>query len=244
MGPPPGGSQSMSLKFRLASRNLFHDRLRFVATIVGIVFSIVLVTVQLGLYAGFRAHGHDHDRSRPGRSLDHAERHQMLRRSLAARRAPAFPGAGGQGGDRRDPARHRLCAMAAARRHHDASLHGRRRARHREPAALERGRRPARRPRHPRRGGDRKILFRPARGQRPRRQRRDPRSEGPGGGGDQGHPLVHDHALCFHRSRSRPRLYRDSRQQGLLPAGAASRPMPMSTMSGGICATASAMSRC
>jgi putative ABC transport system permease protein len=34
----------------LASRNLFHDRIRFVATIVGIVFSIVLVTVQLGLY--------------------------------------------------------------------------------------------------------------------------------------------------------------------------------------------------
>jgi putative ABC transport system permease protein len=39
--------------FRLASRNLFHDRLRFVATIVGIVFSIVLVTVQMGLYVGF-----------------------------------------------------------------------------------------------------------------------------------------------------------------------------------------------
>ncbi len=48
------GSQSMSLRFRLASRNLFHDRLRFVATIVGIVFSIVLVTLQMGLYVGFR----------------------------------------------------------------------------------------------------------------------------------------------------------------------------------------------
>ncbi|CCE10166.1 putative ABC transporter, permease protein [Bradyrhizobium sp. STM 3843] len=44
----------MSLKFRLASRNLFHDRLRFIATIIGIVFSIVLVTVQMGLYVGFR----------------------------------------------------------------------------------------------------------------------------------------------------------------------------------------------
>lgn len=43
----------MSLKFRLASRNLFHDRLRFAATIVGIVFSIVLVTVQMGLFVGF-----------------------------------------------------------------------------------------------------------------------------------------------------------------------------------------------
>src|SRR5205809_3915814 len=43
----------MSLKFRLASRNLFHDKLRFIATVVGIVFSIVLVTVQMGLYLGF-----------------------------------------------------------------------------------------------------------------------------------------------------------------------------------------------
>src|SRR5262245_63468489 len=44
---------SMSLIYRLASRNLLHDRLRFVATVVGIVFSILLVTVQLGLYLGF-----------------------------------------------------------------------------------------------------------------------------------------------------------------------------------------------
>src|SRR5947199_10816848 len=42
----------MSLIYRLASRNLLHDRLRFVATVVGIVFSILLVTVQLGLYLG------------------------------------------------------------------------------------------------------------------------------------------------------------------------------------------------
>src|SRR5262245_60246640 len=43
----------MSLVFKLASRNLFHDRLRFVATIIGIVFSIVLVTVQMGLFVRF-----------------------------------------------------------------------------------------------------------------------------------------------------------------------------------------------
>jgi putative ABC transport system permease protein len=43
----------MSLVFTLASRNLLQDRLRFVATIIGIVFSIVLVTVQMGLYLGF-----------------------------------------------------------------------------------------------------------------------------------------------------------------------------------------------
>jgi putative ABC transport system permease protein len=43
----------MSLIYRLASRNLFQDRLRFVATLVGIVFSIVLVTIQLGLFLSF-----------------------------------------------------------------------------------------------------------------------------------------------------------------------------------------------
>ena len=43
----------MPLTFVLASRNLFQDRLRFIATIIGIVFSIVLVTVQLGLFLGF-----------------------------------------------------------------------------------------------------------------------------------------------------------------------------------------------
>ncbi|MEH2618150.1 ABC transporter permease [Bradyrhizobium sp. AZCC 1620] len=43
----------MSLVLTLASRNLFHDRLRFVATLVGIVFSVVLVMIQMGLFLGF-----------------------------------------------------------------------------------------------------------------------------------------------------------------------------------------------
>ena len=43
----------MPLGFTLAFRNLFHDRLRLAATVIGIVFSIVLVTVQMGLYLGF-----------------------------------------------------------------------------------------------------------------------------------------------------------------------------------------------
>jgi putative ABC transport system permease protein len=43
----------MPLVLILAFRNLFHDRLRFIATVIGIVFSIVLVTVQMGLYLGF-----------------------------------------------------------------------------------------------------------------------------------------------------------------------------------------------
>ena len=43
----------MPLIFTLAARNLFHDRLRFVATVIGIVFSMLLVTVQMGLFSGF-----------------------------------------------------------------------------------------------------------------------------------------------------------------------------------------------
>jgi putative ABC transport system permease protein len=43
----------MSLAFTLASRNLFQDRLRFIASLTGIVFSVVLVMVQMGLYLGF-----------------------------------------------------------------------------------------------------------------------------------------------------------------------------------------------
>ena len=38
--------------FTLAFRNLFYDRIRLAVTLVGILFSIVLVAVQLGLYFG------------------------------------------------------------------------------------------------------------------------------------------------------------------------------------------------
>ena len=37
---------------KLAYRNLFHDRLSLVVTLVGIVFSVVLVAVQFGIYLG------------------------------------------------------------------------------------------------------------------------------------------------------------------------------------------------
>jgi putative ABC transport system permease protein len=43
----------MPLVLKLAARNLAYDKLRFAATVVGIVFSIVLVTVQLGLFVSF-----------------------------------------------------------------------------------------------------------------------------------------------------------------------------------------------
>jgi putative ABC transport system permease protein len=42
------------MTLKLAFRNLFHDRVRLAVTLVGILFSIVLVAVQLGLYLGAR----------------------------------------------------------------------------------------------------------------------------------------------------------------------------------------------
>ncbi|HML13536.1 MAG TPA: ABC transporter permease [Xanthobacteraceae bacterium] len=41
------------ISFVLAARNLFRDRIRLVATLIGIIFSVVLVTVELGLFLGF-----------------------------------------------------------------------------------------------------------------------------------------------------------------------------------------------
>ena len=37
----------------LAERNLFHDRIRLAVTLTGVVFAVVLIVIQLGLYVGF-----------------------------------------------------------------------------------------------------------------------------------------------------------------------------------------------
>src|ERR1017187_2650969 len=37
----------------LALRNLFHDKVRLAVTLTGIIFSVVLVAVQIGLFLGF-----------------------------------------------------------------------------------------------------------------------------------------------------------------------------------------------
>ncbi len=39
----------------LARRNLFHDKVRLTVTLTGVVFAVVLITVQLGLFIGFAA---------------------------------------------------------------------------------------------------------------------------------------------------------------------------------------------
>lgn len=48
----PAGALSLRMVPKLAYRNLFHDKLSLTVTLVGIVFSVVLVAVQCGLYLG------------------------------------------------------------------------------------------------------------------------------------------------------------------------------------------------
>ena len=49
---PEGKPKLVKMAGKLAYRNLFHDRLSLVVTLTGIVFSVVLVAVQCGLYIG------------------------------------------------------------------------------------------------------------------------------------------------------------------------------------------------
>jgi putative ABC transport system permease protein len=49
---PAGKPRLVKMAAKLAYRNLFHDRLSLAVTLIGIVFSVVLVAVQCGLYIG------------------------------------------------------------------------------------------------------------------------------------------------------------------------------------------------
>jgi putative ABC transport system permease protein len=49
---PRSGKRTVPMVAKLAYRNLFHDRLSFVVTVVGILFSVVLIAVQSGIYLG------------------------------------------------------------------------------------------------------------------------------------------------------------------------------------------------
>lgn len=51
-GDLQGKPKTVKMAAKLAYRNLFHDRLSLVVTLTGIVFSVVLVAVQCGLYIG------------------------------------------------------------------------------------------------------------------------------------------------------------------------------------------------
>jgi putative ABC transport system permease protein len=50
---PPDRGRGADLRLLIAWRNLAHDRIRFLVTLVGIVFSVVLMAVQSGLLVGF-----------------------------------------------------------------------------------------------------------------------------------------------------------------------------------------------
>ena len=193
----------MSLVFRLARRNLFHDRLRFIATLVGIVFSIVLVTVQMGLFLSF-------DRM-VTTMIDHAAadlwivplgtkcfEDPSLLDEHARQQAPVGPGDCGC-----DPGHDRIYAMAHAQRRDDAGVPGRVRLTDRRATSVESRRRQSRGPFDPRCRRGRPFVFRAPRVDRPRRQRRDSRPEGRGGGGYRRHPLVHHDPLCLHHARPR-----------------------------------------
>ena len=41
----------------LARRNLFHDKVRLAVTLTGIVFAVVLIVVELGLFVEFTVGG-------------------------------------------------------------------------------------------------------------------------------------------------------------------------------------------
>ena len=47
-----GGASAVPMARKLAYRNLFHDRLSLFVTLVGIVFSVVLIAVQCSIYLG------------------------------------------------------------------------------------------------------------------------------------------------------------------------------------------------
>jgi putative ABC transport system permease protein len=57
--------RALPMVSKLAYRNLFHDRLSLTVTLVGIVFSVVLVAVQFGIYLG--------SEDRIAAMLDHAQ---------------------------------------------------------------------------------------------------------------------------------------------------------------------------
>jgi len=49
---PAGQGKVIKMAPKIAYRNLFHDRMSLIVTLVGIVFSVVLVAIEVGLYKG------------------------------------------------------------------------------------------------------------------------------------------------------------------------------------------------
>ena len=214
------GFAGMPLVFTLASRNLFHDRLRFVATTIGIVFSVVLVMVQMGLYLGFG--------QMVTTMIDHASadlwimpkgtkcfEDPSLLDTRQRSRALSIPGA-----RRGDPGGDRLCRLAVAERIVDAGLRGRLGFARGRARALESDRGPCRIAFHSERRRGRRFLQRAARHIGGGCAGRNPPAERAGRGGDRGHPLVHHDALRVHGRRPGAGAHRRAVEQGHLFPGA------------------------
>ena len=189
---------AMPLIFTLASRNLFHDRLRFVATVVGIVFSIVLVTVQLGLYLGFGQmvttmidHAVADLWIMPNGTkcfedpslLDERKRFQALSINGVMEATPLVIGFA----EWKLPAVAPRPCSSSARKPRAAGLQPWNVVEGSVSALVD-----------PECGGGRPELFRAPGNLGLGCNRRDPRSKSAGGGGHQGHPFLHHHALCLH----------------------------------------------
>jgi len=98
----------------LAERNLFHDKVRLAVTVTGIVFSVVLIVVQLGLFVGFT--------TATSNLLDHSgadlwitsKNVPYVETGSAIQRAQAEPGTCGRRRGRRTEDHRPLDAMEAA----------------------------------------------------------------------------------------------------------------------------------
>ena len=142
---PQGKPKAVKMAAKLAYRNLFHDRLSLIVTLTGIVFSVVLVAVQCGLYIGSermiaamldQAQGDlwvvplgTKSFDDPSLLIGH-EKYSVLSTS-------------GVAGFRR--ARRRLCRLAQAQGRHHGRAAGRLRSKERHSEAVEPRRRQSRR---------------------------------------------------------------------------------------------------
>ena len=207
----PQLAKAMPMARKLAYRNLFHDRLSLLVTLVGIVFSVVLVAVQCSIYLGSEIPHRRRDGSYRGRPVGGPGRHQELRSSDAAAAGPreARRPLDARRAERRGPRRQlrQLAQVEPGRPDKTGCATETGSAGHLRAAGRLRHRRPARPALGCRRQGSLADLstpnavavdstyFRELGGRADRRPRRDQRDAGDGQGRDAGDPLLHDAAL-------------------------------------------------
>ena len=204
----------MPLFFTIAFRNLFYDRLRFIATVIGIVFSIVLVTVQMGLYLGFGRTVTtmiDHASAdlwvvprgtkcfEDPSLLDARERYRALSINQVAEAIPVVIG---------------FADWRMSSGETTPVFHSRFGSPVRRTAAVESGGRPDRGAVGAEGSRDRSVLFRSARRLRDRVDRRNPAATREGGGRHQRHPFIHYDAVRFHGRQSGAGSHGSSVEQG------------------------------